>query len=59
MTVPNYPNYPNYQLYHRSLKERVLLVVHTVPWDLVEDIGALVAYYNRKRYRGAGQCDTG
>jgi transposase InsO family protein len=30
--------------YHRSLKERVLLVVHTTPWDLGDQIGAFVAY---------------
>ncbi len=32
------------------MKERVLLVVHTTPWDLAEDLGAFVAYYNSQRY---------
>jgi putative transposase len=39
--------------YHRSLKERVLLVVHTTPWDLGDQIGAFVAYYNTQRYHQA------
>jgi len=39
--------------YHRSLKERVLLVVHTTPWELAEDVGAFVAYYNSQRYHEA------
>ena len=39
--------------YHRSLKERVPLVVHTTPWDLAEDLGAFVAYYNSQRYHEA------
>ena len=30
--------------YQRSLKERVLLVVHTTPWEPAEDVGAFVAY---------------
>lgn len=39
--------------YHRSMKERVLLVTHATPWDLVEDIAAFVAYYNSERYHEA------
>jgi len=39
--------------YHRSLKERVLLVAHTTPWDLADDIAAFVAYYNFERYHEA------
>lgn len=39
--------------YHRSLKERVLLVAHTTPWDLSEDIAAFIAYYNAERYHEA------
>lgn len=39
--------------YHRSLKERVLLVAHTTPWDLADDIAAFVAYYNSQRYHEA------
>jgi len=39
--------------YHRSLKERVLLTVHTMPWDLTEEIAAFVAYYNSERYNEA------
>ena len=39
--------------YHRSLKERVLLVVHTMPWDLSDQIEAFVAYYNTQRYHEA------
>ncbi len=30
-----------------------MLIVHTTPWDLAEDIAALVAYYNSKRYHEA------
>jgi putative transposase len=36
--------------YHRSMKERVLLVVHTTPWELADEIAAFVGYYNSKRY---------
>jgi transposase InsO family protein len=36
--------------YHRSLKERMLLVVHSTPWDLGDQIGAFVTYYNTQRY---------
>jgi RNA-directed DNA polymerase len=39
--------------YHRSLKERVLLIAHTMPWDLADDIAAFVAYYNSQRYHEA------
>jgi RNA-directed DNA polymerase len=39
--------------YQRSLKERVLLVVHTTPWELAEEIGAFVSYYNSRRYHEA------
>lgn len=39
--------------YHRSLKERVLLIAHTMPWDLADDIAAFVAYYNSERYHEA------
>lgn len=39
--------------YHRPLKERVLLVVHTTPWELSEEIGAFVAYCNSQRYHEA------
>jgi transposase InsO family protein len=39
--------------YHRSLKERVLLVVHSTPWDVGDQIGAFVAYYNTQRYHQA------
>ena len=39
--------------YHRSMKERVLLVVHTTPWELADEIAAFVGYYNSKRYHQA------
>ena len=39
--------------YHRSLKERVLLLVHGSPWELTEDIGAFNTYYNSVRYHEA------
>lgn len=39
--------------YHRSLKERVLLIAHTMPWDLADDIAAFVTYYNSQRYHEA------
>lgn len=39
--------------YHRSMKKRVLLVVHGAPWELVEDIRAFVVYYNSQRYHEA------
>lgn len=39
--------------YHRSLKECVLLVAHTTPWDLADDVAAFVAYYNSQRYHEA------
>jgi len=39
--------------YHRSMKERVLLVVHGAPWELSEDIRDFVLYYNSKRYHEA------
>jgi hypothetical protein len=39
--------------YHRSLKERVLLVVHSTPWDKGGGLGAFVAYYDSQRYHEA------
>jgi transposase InsO family protein len=39
--------------YHRSLKERVLLVIHCYPWELEEDVALFVAYYNSMRYHEA------
>lgn len=39
--------------YHRSLKERVLLITHVTPWELADEIGAFLAYYNSKRYHEA------
>lgn len=39
--------------YHRSLKERVLLVTHTTPWDLEQEITVFLAYYNSERYHEA------
>ena len=39
--------------YHRSMKERVLLVVHGAPWGLAEDICDFVLYYNSQRYHEA------
>ncbi len=28
-------------------------MVHTTPWDLAEDVGAFVAYYNSQQYHEA------
>lgn len=39
--------------YHRSMKERVLLVVHGAPWELAEDVRDFVLYYNSQRYHEA------
>jgi len=39
--------------YHRSIKERVLLVVHGAPWELAENIRDFVLYYNSQRYHEA------
>jgi putative transposase len=39
--------------YHRSMKERVLLIVHGAPWELAEDIRDFVLYYNSMRYHEA------
>ncbi|MHC4629322.1 MAG: DDE-type integrase/transposase/recombinase [Planctomycetota bacterium] len=39
--------------YHRSMKERVLLVVHGAPWELAEDVRDFVIYYNSQRYHEA------
>jgi transposase InsO family protein len=39
--------------YHRSMKERVLLVVHGAPWELAQDIRDFVLYYNSQRYHQA------
>ena len=39
--------------YHRSMKERVLLVVHGAPWELAEDVHDFVLYYNSQRYHEA------
>ena len=39
--------------YHRSIKERVLLVVHGVPWELAEDVRDFVLYYNSQHYHEA------
>jgi transposase InsO family protein len=39
--------------YHRSLKERVLLVIHGYPWELAEEIQTFVIYYNTVRYHEA------
>ena len=39
--------------YHRSLKARVLLVVHKTPWELAEEIRDFVIYYNSQRYHEA------
>jgi len=36
--------------YHRSLKERVLLVTHRYPWELTTEIGVYIGYYNSERY---------
>jgi transposase InsO family protein len=39
--------------YHRSLKERVLLVIHGYPWELANEIRDFVIYYNTQRYHEA------
>jgi organic hydroperoxide reductase OsmC/OhrA len=39
--------------YHRSMKERVLLVVHGAPWKLAQDIRDFVLYCNSQRYHEA------
>jgi len=39
--------------YHRSMKERVLLVVHGALWELAEDVRDFVLYYNSQRYHEA------
>ncbi len=39
--------------YHRSMKERVLLVVHGAPWELAEEVRDFVLYHNSKRYHEA------
>jgi putative transposase len=39
--------------YHRSMKERVLLVVQGAPWELAEEVRDFVLYYNSMRYHEA------
>jgi len=39
--------------YHRSLKERILLIVHCYPWELTEEVGSFNTYYNSVRYHEA------
>jgi len=39
--------------YHRSMKERVLLVVHGAPWELAEEVRNFVLYYNSQRHHEA------
>lgn len=39
--------------HRRSLKERVLVVVHTTAWELANEIASFVGDYNAKRYHQA------
>jgi len=55
--IPTSPHHPQtngkIERYHRSVKERVLLVVHTTPWDLAEQMKTFVGYYHSRRYHKA------
>ena len=39
--------------YHRSMQERVLLVVHSAPLELAKEVRDFVLYYNSMRYHEA------